>query len=289
MISPFEKIEKKTEALKSSWYIWLFPLIAVGICIWLFVAYLKQKGPTIQITFDDASNIQAEKTRVRYRGVTIGVVKRITVADDNNDVIAWVDLDSDAEKFAVEGSKFWVVQPKVNFSGVSGLETIFAGTYIAVQPGKADAITKTEFKGQVNAESNEALENTASYYLDTANAESISVGDSITYRGLVVGTVGKVSLTKAAQSVKIQIHIQYKYMKLIRSKTVFWKKAGIQAKLGLFGSEIKVNSLDSILRGGLEFFNPDMPGEVAKPHSNFNLAASPPKGYEKWNPKINLY
>ncbi len=63
---------------------------------------------------------------------------------------------------------------------------------------------------------------------------------------------------------------------------------GIQAKLGLFGSEIKVNSLDSIMNGGIELATPNAPAPMAKAMQKFMLENAPPKEYEKWNPKLEF-
>lgn len=281
-------IRQKTEEVEKTWYLWLFPVIALVISSWLFYDYFKKIGPTIKIYFEDASNIQAGKTLVRFRGVTIGIVKEISIAPENKNVVAHVELQKNAEQFAVEGTKFWVIIPKVNFSGVSGLETLFEGTYIAVQPGKATANTKFEFLGQLGSDTNEALENTTPYNIETSNAESISAGDLVTFRGVSVGAVAKVILSKTAQTALIQINIHNKYVKLIRTKTIFMKKSGIQGKLGLFGSEFKMNSVESILHGGLELFIPDPPGELAKAHTKFYLEVIQPKGSEKWNPNLEL-
>lgn len=278
--------DQKIKDIKSSWTLWLFPVIALLISGWLFYDYYQKRGPVIQIFFDDASGLQAEKTRVRFRGVAIGVVKRVTISEDTKDVIATVNLMKEAELFAVEGSKFWVVTPKVSFQGVSGLEALFDGTYVAALPGQPEAPEKLEFHGSMTSESTDSLENTSSYFLETSNAESVSEGDAITFRGLNVGSVAKVTLSKNSKVVVIQINLQNKYAKLIRSNSVFWRKVGIQAKLGLFNSEVKVNSLDSIMRGGIEIFTPDPAGERAKWGSRYNLSANPPKGYEKWNPVL---
>lgn len=282
------KIKKNVSTIGSTWYLWLFPVFAILISIWLFRDYLGQKGPEIAITFDDAASLQPEKTKVRFKGVPIGVVKRIIISEDNKGVIAYVQLQKDSAQFAVEGSKFWVVAPKVNFQGISGLETILEGTYIAVQPGKPDAEAKEEFKGQLGSDTTDSIENSRAFTLETNNAESISGNDAITFRGFNVGTVTKVTLSKNSQKVLIQIHIQNKYAKLIRSNTAFWRKVGISAKLGLFGSSVKVNSLDSILHGGIELFTPDNPGQIAEPGSRFTLLAEAPKDSDKWNPVLEF-
>jgi paraquat-inducible protein B len=283
MANPLRKLQN----LRSAWYVWLFPSFAVMICIWLFFDYVDQKGPVIQIRFDDGSSLQPEKTRVRFRGVTIGMVKKVSVSDDDKEVIAEVSLQKEATHFATEGSKFWVVMPKVNFQGISGLETIFEGTYIAALPGKKGGSLQHDFRGKLTSESNESLEDTVAYYLETGNVDSINAGDSVTFRGLKVGSVTKVTLTKSAQTAVVQINVQNKYAKLIRSNTVFWRKLGVQANLGLFKSEVKINSLDSLLRGGIDFFTPDQVGEIAKAQSKFVLNQEPPKDWNKWNPKLD--
>lgn len=276
----------KSNPVSSWWFVWLFPLFALLISGWLVYKYLAERGPTIRVSFDDASSIQADKTFVRFRGVNIGKVKKITISDDTREVIAIVQLQRDARNFAVEGSKFWVVSPKVSLKEITGLETFFGGTYIAAQPGKSDADEADEFKGLLMSDNTDAFENTTAYYLETPNAESVTVGDQVSFRGLEVGSVRRLGLVKGSQLVQVQVAIQNHYAKLVRSNSVFTKKAAIQAKLGLFKSEIKINSLDTIMHGGIEFNTPDEPGSVAKAHSRFMLFSGAPKDFEKWNPRL---
>ncbi len=260
--------------------------MALAISVWLLKEYFKHAGPTIQITFDDASGLQAQKTQLRFRGVVVGVIKKIEISSDNKDVVAFVSLHKDVEQFAVEGSKFWIVAPKVNFQGVSGLETLFEGTYISVQPGPPDGEIKTTFRGRIGSESTDPLEDTSGYVLETNNVESVNEGDNITFRGLKVGSVTKVTLAKNSQALHVQINIQNRYTKLVRTNTVFWRKVAVQAKLGLFNSELKINSLDTMLHGGIEFFTPNEVGPKAKALSHFPLLTAQPKDSEQWNPAI---
>ncbi len=279
-------INSKIDALKTGWYIWLFPVFALAISGWLLFDYFKHQGPRIFISFDDAGSIQAEKTTVRFRGVPIGTVKDIFISDDQKDVIAEVILRKDAEDFAVEGSKFSLVTPKVGFQGISGLDTLFEGSYIAVLPGRPDSPAKTEFKGQANS-ATDPLDDTSAYIIETDSVESISQGVSVTFRGMKVGSVTKISFAKGGQLLNVQINIENKYTWLIRSNTVFWRKIGVQAKLGLFGSNIKVNSLDSIMNGGVELATPVPAGPMAKAMHKFSLAPESPKDLAKWNPVLD--
>ncbi|MBX3041010.1 MAG: MCE family protein [Bdellovibrionaceae bacterium] len=279
---------RQIRSVRSNWYLWLFPLFAVLISAWLFREYFTQRGSTLMIAFSDASGLQPEKTRVRFRGVTIGVVKKVTISEDGKDVIAHVLLQRDAEHFAVKGSKFWVVLPNVNFQGVSGLETLFEGTYIAAQPGSAKGPRETAFKGHIGAETTESLEDTIIYYLETDQLGSVSVGNAVTFRGLKVGVVSLVNLSKDSRTVIVQINIQKKYTKLVRTNSIFWRKVGVQANLGFFSAEVKINSLESLMRGGIDLWTPENAGPIAEGQSKFTLSASPPKGWEKWNPKLEF-
>lgn len=276
-------MKTRIQRIKAGWYIWLFPLFAAGLTAWLLFDYYEEQGPRVMILFDDAAGLQREKTTVRFRGVSIGTVKDVYISKDQKDVVAEVLLRKDAEHFAVEGSKFSLVTPKVGLQGVSGLNTIFEGVYISVIPGPAKGKTKHEFQAQ-NMATTTISEDTSAYLLETDNVESVNPGDSITYRGLKIGTVTKLFYTKGAQLVQGQINVDNKYVHLIRENTVFWRKVAVQAKLGLFNSEIKVNSLDSIVNGGIEIATPDSAGSRAKALHKFSLGGAPPKDYAKWKP-----
>ncbi len=280
-------IERKISMLRSHWYIWLFPVIALIITLGMVRKYFEEQGPEISISFPEAANIEPQKTQVRFRGVSIGTVKEVKISEDTKNVNVRVLLKKEASQFAVKGSKFWIVSPKLNIQGVSGLETIFQGVYIGAQPGEPTAEYDEEFKGQMTLEVTDPMENTSTYQLETNNAESINPNDPVSFRGLNIGSVTSVALSKTAQTVVININVQNKYARLIRVNTGFWRKVGIQAKLGLFGSEVKVNSLDSIMQGGVELFTPEPAGEMAKANHKFVLLPSPPKNYEKWNPVLN--
>lgn len=274
----------KNKYPQTSWAVWLFPVIALLISIWIAIHHFRQIGPTITILFEDAAGLQAEKTSVRFRGVDIGWLKNVEISTDTKTVIATVSLQKQATAFATEGSRFWIVTPQVSFQGIKGLDTLIEGAYIAALPGKEDSPEKLEFKGLNNSDATDPLENTTVYHLQTSNAESINAGDIISFRGLNVGSVSKVNLSKTSQLVMVQINIQNKFTKLIRTNTHFWRKSGIQANLGLFSSKVKINSLDSILHGGIEIFTPDEAGPLAKPGTRYNLNSDAPKDYEKWNP-----
>lgn len=270
----------------SGWYVWLFPVLAVVVSVTLFMSYWNDRGPTIKISFADASNIRVEKTKVRFRGVDIGTVKEIELSADGENAVVMVGLTRSAQSVAVVGSKFWMVTPKVDIQGVSGLETIFSGSYIAVDPGPRNGSRELFFKGQMQPGPGDSLENTVPFYLVGKNLGAISAGDPVLFRGVKVGFVSKAGFDRSAQSVLVQINVESRYRRLVRSNTAFWPKMGVQAKLGLFNSELKISALESLLRGGVEFSTPDQAGPMAKALSQFVLNINAPKNWEKWNPVL---
>ncbi len=264
--------------------IWMFPCLAAILCGWLAFDYYQRLGPMIKITFPDASNVEAQKTPLRFRGITVGRVEKVVLSPTTKEVVVSARLSREAKKLAVEGAQFWIVQPQVDFEGIRGLETIFRGSYIRIEAGKGEP--RLAFQGKTGDDVNDTTAGTITYILRSRITESINPGDSVTYRGLKVGAVSGVRLDRASQWVEIQVSIERQYGKLIRNNTVFWKKVGVQAKLGLFKSELKISSLESLIKGGIAFATPNEAEPRAKSYSRFILESGPPKDWEAWIPKL---
>ena len=275
--------------VREKWHLVLFPLMALVFSSYFLYRYTSQRGVDVVVSFVDAKSIQSEKTRVYYRGVSIGVVNEVLISEDGQKAECRISLDKNAVPFAVEGSVFYLVSPKVGLEGVSGLDTLLSGSYIVLDPGKRGGKTKTSFKGELSKNSIDR-ENVSSFTIETDHAESISMGDEISFRGISVGVVGGIKLNPTAQKVLVEVLVYNQFTKLIRSNTVFWKKQGIKADLGLFNSKIKINSLDTILRGGIEIATPNPPGPRAKGGTRFPLLSEEPKEREKtpWDPELTF-
>ncbi|MCC6137332.1 MAG: MCE family protein, partial [Bdellovibrionaceae bacterium] len=116
--------------------------------------------------------------------------------------------------------------------------------------------------------------------------QSIDTGDAVTYRGLKVGSVGKIELADKAQGVNVHIHIQKQFSKLICDQTAFWIKSAVDAKFGLLSADIKINSLDTIMRGGIALAVPNVPGALSPAKKTFLLQDTPPKDWISWSPAL---
>ena len=119
--------------------IWIVPLLAVFIGVGLAVHAVLQRGPEIELQFASAEGLDANKTRLKYKDVAIGTVTAIALAEDRHSVRVAVQIDKQAAPLLVEDSRFWVVRPRFAAGGVSGLNTVLSGAYIALDPGKSES------------------------------------------------------------------------------------------------------------------------------------------------------
>lgn len=271
---------------RMGWTLWIFPICAVIICCWLSYSFLINRGPLVTIHFSDAATIEANKTPIRYRGITVGKVETLKLSEDTQEVVVEARLDREAKPLAVDGTRFWIVQPQVDFQGISGLETLFKGPYIRLEPGEGKA--KYKFKGFMGDEVSDNAPGTVKYYLKSDDVESVNVGDKVSFRGLEIGSVSGISLSGEGQSLSVQINVETKYVRLIRTNTQFWRKKALRADLGLFGSEVEINSLETMMRGGIALATPPEAGEIANAESQFNLNDQPPEDWKKWKPKLEF-
>ena len=66
--------------------VWLIPLVAMLIGIWLaFNAYVA-KGPTFTITFLNADGLEAGRTKIKCKDVEVGKVKSLKLSHDRSKV-----------------------------------------------------------------------------------------------------------------------------------------------------------------------------------------------------------
>lgn len=231
--------------------VWLIPLVAAAIGGWLFYKTQAEKGPTITIQFPTASGIEAGKTPIRFRDVTLGTVQSVTLSEDFNHVVVTAQMDREAERSLTQSTEFWVVQPRLTASGVSGLGTLFSGAYIAMLPG-----TGEPRRSFVALEEPPVLDVTRPgrrFTLKSDRIGSVSPGSAIYFRGIPVGLVLGSQLDADKSGVSFLIFIEQAYQDLIRPSTRFWNASGIDVSIGGTGVNIRTESLQSVLAGGIAF------------------------------------
>jgi paraquat-inducible protein B len=119
----------------------------------------------------------------------------------------------------------------------------------------------------------------------------LQAGSPIYYRGIEVGAVQEQRLSADARMVEFDAFIQQRYAPLIRKETKFWNVSGVNVDFGLFkGAEVNVESLKSLVSGGINFATPDEAkgGEPVKDGTLFRLYDEPKKEWLDWAPAISI-
>ena len=116
--------------------VWIIPILAAVVAIGIAIQRVMSEGPTITIVFKVAEGMEAGKTFVKYKDVNIGQVTAVKLSSDHSKVEVTAKIDKSAADLMVEDAKFWVVEPRVTLSGVSGLGTLLSGNYIGFEVGR---------------------------------------------------------------------------------------------------------------------------------------------------------
>ena len=91
----------------------------------------------VEIRFDSAEGVESGKTQVKYKDVVVGMVRGISLSDDLQSVNVLVEMDRKASRLAVADTRFWIVRPRIDTGGVSGLGTLVSGAYISLDVGQS--------------------------------------------------------------------------------------------------------------------------------------------------------
>ncbi len=251
--------------------IWIIPILAAVVAIGIAIQRISQEGPTITIVFKAASGIEAGKTFIKYKDVTIGQVTTVELTKDYSKVQVTAQIDKHAAALMVDDAKFWVVQPTVSLSGISGLNTLLSGQYIGFQAGTSPE--KQRHFTALDAPPLITDQPGRRFVLKAASLGSVGLGAPVYYRSVPVGEVATYRLAPDGKTIEVTIFINAPYDKYVTAETRFWNASGIQVSAGANGVDIQTESIVSVLVGGLAFDVPDFltPGPPAPTDSAFNL------------------
>ena len=132
---PTQPEEALVKPVRTVSKIWLIPIVALFIGMWMVYYQWSNQGQLISIQFKTATGLEAGKTKIKTRDVDIGVVKNIQLSDDLSGVVVTARMDKNVAPLLHSDNQFWIVSPRVSLSGVSGLGTILSGPYINMAPG----------------------------------------------------------------------------------------------------------------------------------------------------------
>ena len=234
--------------------VWLIPIIAAVIAVWLVYKAASEKGPTITIEFQTGQSITAGKTKIRYRNVDIGVVQEVRLKEDLNGVTLTVEMEPGTKKFLSPISRFWVVRARVAAGEIQGLGTLLSGAYIAFDPQplkKWQKATKA-FVGLEKPPPISSGEAGKQFSLRADRLGSVQVGSPVYYHQIEVGRVTDHVLQENGQ-ILIDVFVFSPHDNRISASTRFWNAGGVDITLDANGLKIDTESMISIMLGGIAF------------------------------------
>ncbi len=258
-----------------SW-IWLVPITAAAIGLYLAIKTLADQGPLITITFRTADGITAQQTEVKHKAVSLGTVENVRLSGDLSHVVVRVRMKREGDKLLTTHAHFWVVRPRLSAGNISGLETLVSGGYIEVDPGDPGGEPTDHFVGLEDPPAVRSGEPGRSFVLQAGRLGSISSGAPVFYRDITVGEVLSYDIGNGLGPVKINIFVRQPFDKFVRPSTHFWNTSGISVNFGPQGIHVELQSIQALLSGGIAFAIPtDMDYEKPSPDgSHFVLYGS---------------
>ena len=253
--------------------VWLIPIVAVLIGGWLAVKTILDKGPTITIMFKTGEGLEAGKTKVKYKNVDVGEVKTIKLSEDRQGIVVTVELVKGSEPYLVDDTRFWVVGPRIAGGQVSGLGTLFSGSYIGVDLGKSE----NKLRDFIGLETPPIVTGDVpgrQFVLHADTLGSLQIGSPVYFRQEAVGSVTAHEVNKDGQGVTVRIFINAPYDQYVNADTRFWNASGIDVTLDAAGVKVDTQSIVSILIGGIAFqtLAGPVPQSPAEANHEFSLA-----------------
>ncbi|WP_434772606.1 MlaD family protein [Pseudomonas entomophila] len=242
----------------SNWSaIWILPLIALAIGGWLAWQAYSQAGVRIQVRFQTGEGIVANKTEVFYKGMSVGKVDSLELDTEgqNTGVIATIEMNKEAEGHLTTGTRFWLVKPSVSLAGITGLETLVSGNYIAISPGEGEPTKR--FTALAKAPPLSDDEPGLHLTLKADRLGSLNRDSPVFYKQIQVGRVKSYKLSEDQDTVEVKVFIAPAYANLVRKHTRFWNASGISIDANLSGVKVRSESLASIVAGGIAFATPE--------------------------------
>lgn len=252
--------------------VWIVPAVALMIALWLAVQARLETGATVEIEFNSGTDIIPGQTQVRLNDVKVGMVKDVRLSRDLKTVRVFVELEREVSDHLSENTRFWVVTPRISVTGVSNLGTLINGVYIVMDPGEPGTY-QTHFEGLNEPPLFESGEPGTPYILQAEELGSFDVGSPIYYRKIKVGEVTSYKLSENRSSVDINIFVRAPYDELVQTRSRFWNVSGVGVSVGAEGFKAQVESLASLISGGISFDNVAGLGdaEVAESGTRFFL------------------
>lgn len=255
--------------------IWIIPVVALLVGIWMLYQYQLNKGQTIYISMPQAEGIVAGKTEIKVRSVKIGQIDHVRLSNSQDSVIARAQIDKNYDNLLTEDARIWVVKPRIDETGISGMSTLLSGVYLEFSPGESKQLKK-QFKLQEEPALIGKDVQGGRFKLLSYNAEVLDVSTGIFFKNYKIGQIETATFDWKNQAMQYGIFIKAPYENLITLNSIFWVNSGIEIDLSADGININTGSLSKLLKGGISVGLPEQqaPGDLAQDGHSFSLSQS---------------
>ncbi|WP_414897336.1 MlaD family protein [Rhodovulum sp. YEN HP10] len=251
--------------------VWVIPAAALAIALGVAWHSYVDRGPLLELTFENASGIKAGETALHYRDVTVGLVEKVGFTDNLDEVLVSVRLDKAVAPYVDDGAAFWVVQPEVSARGVTGLSTVLSGVFIqGIWDDTPDGFVERH-RGKNAAPLNREGRPGLQLRLRAASDAGLTEEAPILYRGIEVGRIGKAEVSQDGSTVEADAIVFAPHDRLISSSTRFWDSSGFSFSLGPGGARVDFSSVAALVSGGVTFQSVVSGGQRVEPDTRFEV------------------
>ena len=244
--------------------IWAIPIVTVIIGGWLAWRTISNRGPVITITFETAEGLQANQSHVRHKDVDMGVVEKVALTSDLKRVEVTVRMNREAAPLLTDKAQFWVVRPRFFAGAISGLQTLFSGSYIDLLPAAEGGDQKRDFVGLENPPVLQSDVPGRTFLLRAKRIGSLNLGSPIMFRDLEVGEVLGWDVGEMARDITVHAFVREPFDQYVHDNSRFWNASGAKVGLGPNGLQLQVELLRALVLGGIAFETPDDPKITAE-------------------------
>ncbi|MFH5848919.1 MlaD family protein, partial [Clostridium perfringens] len=123
--------------------------------------------------------------------------------------------------------------------------------YIALQPGTGEPSLRFTARDEPPAEMTDKAGTIFKLHAPTLG--SLNIGSPLYYRKIQVGEIYSYRLDDDNQGVTLSALIKPEFSALVKQDTRFWSVSGLKANVDLSGVDVELDSLASLVAGGVTF------------------------------------
>jgi len=249
--------------------LWLVAAAAVVVAAVLLVRAWSTSGVRVSVRFLEGHGLRIGDP-VKHRGISIGRVDAVRLSADDAGIVVEARIDRDAARRLGGATRAWIVRPQVDLGGIAGLDTVVGPRYLEVQPAGEGELR--ELAGLDEMPVVDVIE--PPDLLVTLIAEergSLGRGASIFHRGIRVGRILDVRLSADGRGVEADAWIDAEHAALVGPRSSFHSLGAVEVGLSIEGVRARVDSLETLLLGGVALVVPDRGGEAVADGHVFRL------------------